>query len=145
MTLNIIKVGDPYADVLRRMSVPVKEFDEITSSMLDGMRSVMIEANGLGLAAPQVGWGLRAIVLADSRWPDLINPVIVQRKGSERRQESCLSIPGATVEVERATKVVVQAQDRTGQPLKIKAQGPLARLLQHEIDHLDGILITSKH
>lgn len=112
--------------------------------LLDGMHEAMTAADGKGLAAPQVGHSLSAIVLADTRWPELINPRIVYAKGSERRQEYCLSIPGIGVEVERSREVVVEAQDRTGKPIRASVKGEVARLFQHEIDHLAGKLITMK-
>lgn len=143
--LDIVKVGDPNHAVLFKSAQPVEQFDSTLHALLDGMREAMIKGEGVGLAAPQVGHSLRAIVLADTRWPDLINPrLLAVGQREETRQESCLSIPNRVVEVERPTEILMDAQDRNGQPVRINARGPLARTLQHEIDHLNGILITTK-
>lgn len=140
--LDIIKLGDPNQAILFKQAEPVVAFDGVLHTLLDAMRATMRANDGQGLAAPQVGHGLRAIVLGDGKWPELINPQIVVTKGSERRREACLSVPGLSVEVERAKKVVVTAQDRNGQPFTASVRGPVARLIQHEVDHLDGLLIT---
>lgn len=140
--LDIIKLGDPNQSILFKQAQPVAAFDGTLHALLDAMRATMLANDGQGLAAPQVGHGLRAIVLGDGKWPELINPEIVVTKGSECRQEACLSVPGRLVAVERAEKVIVTAQDRNGQPFVVNARGPVARLIQHEVDHLDGLLIT---
>lgn len=140
--LDIIKLGDPNQEVLFRQAEPVAVFDGALHVLLDAMHETMQANDGQGLAAPQVGYGLRAIVLGDGQWPELVNPEIVITKGSECRQEACLSVPWRIVAVERAEKVVVTAQDRNGQPFVVNARGPVARLIQHEVDHLDGLLIT---
>lgn len=140
--LDIIKLGDPNQAILFKQAEPVAAFDGALHALLDGMHETMLANDGRGLAAPQVGHSLRAIVLGDGKWPELINPSIVITKGSEKRQEACLSAPGLSVEVERAEKIIVTAQDRNGQPFVVNARGPVARLIQHEIDHLSGLLIT---
>lgn len=140
--LDIIKIGDPNQAILFKQAEPVVAFDGVLHALLDAMRATMQAIDGQGLAAPQVGHGLRAIVLGDGEWPEMINPEIVVTKGSERRREACLSAPGLSVEVERAEKITVTAQDRNGQPFTASARGPVARLIQHEIDHLNGLLIT---
>lgn len=142
--LKIVKLGDPNQSILFHPTAPVDEFDGVLHMLLDAMHSTMRKADGKGLAAPQVGHSLSAIVLNDSRWPELINPRIVRSRGSERRQEMCLSAPGIVVEVERAREVVVEAQDRNGQPIRASVKGEIARLFQHEIDHLSGIVIMQK-
>jgi peptide deformylase len=140
--LDIIKLGDPNQAILFQSAKPVEDFDGTLHALLDGMQATMKANEGRGLAAPQVGHSLRAIVLGDGRYPEMINPKIVYSKGSERRQEGCLSLPGLSVEVERAEKVVVEAQDRHGKPFVTNVRGPVARLIQHELDHLNGLLIS---
>lgn len=142
--LEIVKVTDPDCSVLFKQAESVETFDADLNGLLDEMHKTMQAVEGLGLSAPQVGRSIRAVVLADTRWPELINPVAFVGANKERRRESCLSIPDRAVEVERPTKAIVETQDRKGNPIKINARGPLARLLLHEIDHLDGILITTK-
>ncbi len=107
----------------------------------------MVKADGVGLAAPQVNVGKRiAVVEVDEEMGkiELINPVILERKGSEVDVEGCLSFPGLYGEVERATYVKVQAQNRKGRTYMLEAEGFLARAIQHEMDHLDGVLFTTK-
>ena len=108
----------------------------------------------MGLAAPQVGVGLRVTVVEypeDEDDPEntlrvyeLVNPEIIKSKGADSAQEGCLSMPGLTADVDRATFVVVRAQDRHGKELRVKAYDWLARIFQHEIDHLHGVLMTDK-
>lgn len=140
--LEIIKVGQPNQSILFKSVKPVEDFDGTLHALLDGMQAAMKASDGRGLAAPQVGHSLSVIVLGDGRYPEMVNPKIVHSKGSERRQEACLSLPGVSVEVERAEKIVVEAQDRHGKPFATNVRGPVARLIQHEIDHLNGVLIT---
>lgn len=144
VVLPIITTSDEDYSILFRQALPVGEFNARLAWLLDNMRVTLKEAKGHGLSAPQVGYGMRAVVLNDTRWPELINPVLIFRKGREVRREACLSIPSLAVEVARATKIVVTAQDRHGRAIRVNAQGPIARVIQHELDHLDGILITSK-
>jgi peptide deformylase len=108
------------------------------------MFETMYAAEGIGLAAPQVGVSTRLFVM-DIRDPEiepraLINPAIVERSGSESGEEGCLSLPGLVGEVERSASIVVEALDLQGQPIRIEASGLHARCIQHEIDHLDGVL-----
>ena len=108
------------------------------------MLETMYAAEGIGLAAPQVGVSTRLFVM-DIRDPEiepraLINPVIVARSGSESGEEGCLSLPGLVGEVERSASIVVEALDLQGKPVRIEASGLHARCIQHEIDHLDGVL-----
>ncbi len=100
-------------------------------------------AKGIGLAANQVGVARRvAVVATENQRLALVNPVIVSAEGKEREEEGCLSIPDAYGEVTRAERIVVEALDREGKPFRIEAEGLLARAIQHEIDHLDGILFV---
>lgn len=147
MAVREIKLlGDP---VLRRKAEPVAEVDDEIRGLIDDMLETMYDADGVGLAAPQVGIGKRVIVV-DVRDPDappfaLINPVIVERGDEvERGEEGCLSIPGLKEIVERPAEVVVEGLDRDGNPRRIEAEGLLARALQHEVDHLDGILFIDR-
>ncbi len=138
------------ADVLRRKARPVKDFNQSLQSLIDDMVETMRAAPGVGLAAPQVGVSQRLIVVEfgdeqDEEVPPklyvLINPEIT-RKSEEVTMgtEGCLSIPGLVGDVERAASVTVKGRSRHGQPMKVKASGWLARIFQHEIDHVNGVL-----
>ena len=136
--LDIQVLGSP---VLRTETVPVKDFDEELQRLIDDMFETMYAAEGIGLAAPQVGHTASlAIVDVEKNPYVLINPEIVTAEGHDRAEEGCLSIPDVYGEVERATRVHVRALDRHGQPFEIDATGLLARAVQHEIDHLHGKL-----
>jgi len=139
-------MGDP---VLREKAEPVAGVTAEVRTLIGDMFDTMYTEEGVGLAAPQVGIGLRIIVI-DPREDDiepfaLINPQIV-RLGDEvgRDEEGCLSIPGLKEIVERPTTVVVEAMNPDGEPVSIDADGLLARILQHEVDHLDGILFLDR-
>ena len=156
MTLRkIVTLPDP---VLKRKARPVQKFDKNLQTLLDDMVETMRDAPGVGLAAPQIGLSERIIVIeyfereedeeveeAPKKVWALINPEIV--KASEERLmgvEGCLSIPGLIGEVERHAEVQVKGLNRHGKPMKVKARGWLARIFQHEIDHLNGILFTER-
>lgn len=139
-------MGDP---VLREKAEPVAGVTAEVRTLIGDMFDTMYAEEGVGLAAPQVGIGLRVIVI-DPREDDvepfaLINPQIVHL-GDEvgRDEEGCLSIPGLKEIVERPTTVVVEAMNPDGEPVSIDAGGLLARILQHEVDHLDGILFLDR-
>jgi peptide deformylase len=139
--------GDP---VLRQRAAEVKEFDGTLASLLDEMRETMKAYNGVGLAANQVGV-LQRVLIVDVPREDgprqryvLINPVIEKRSGSIKGEEGCLSIPGIWEEVMRAKKITVRAVDEHGKPLEIEAEDYLARAIQHEVDHLDGVLFVDR-
>ena len=152
--MRIVTVSDPDSAVLHTSASRVREFGPALHTKLDDMIETMRDAPGVGLAAPQVGLGLRATVIEypeDEDDPEqtlrvyeLINPEIVKSKGAETAQEGCLSIPGMAADVERATYVLVRAQDRNGTEFRIKAYDWLARIFQHEIDHLHGVLMTDR-
>jgi peptide deformylase len=152
--LDIVTVGDPNDDVLFKPATRVRDFGPALHKLLDDMIDTMREAPGVGLAAPQVGVGLRATVVeypededdADNtkRIYELINPEIIKVKGIDVGQEGCLSIPGLAADVERPTYVLVKALDRNGKEIRIKAYDWLARIFLHEIDHLHGVLMTDK-
>lgn len=140
--LQIRKAGDP---VLKEQAAPVSRIDHRIRSLLDDMARTMDNAAGVGLAAPQVGVSLRIIVIdVGDGLVELINPEIVEAEGSECGSEGCLSIPEVFGEVERSAKVTVQAVKRNGKKVCFSASGLLARALQHEIDHLDGILFIDR-
>jgi peptide deformylase len=139
--------GDP---VLRQRAQAVREFDASLQALVEDMRETMKAYNGVGLAANQIGV-LQRVLVVDVPQPDgpshqhvLVNPVIEKRSGTIRGEEGCLSIPGIYEDVDRAEKVQVRALDGNGQPVELEAEGYLARALQHEIDHLDGVLFVDR-
>jgi peptide deformylase len=142
---NVRQLGDP---VLRTRALDVAQFDAQLREQVDRMRDVMDGALGVGLAATQVGLVQRVLVYRveeESPIVALINPQIQWRGDQlETAEEGCLSIPGVHVEVERNVHVRVGALDEAGTPLLIEASGLEARVLQHEIDHLDGVLILDR-
>ena len=142
MIREIVKIGD---EVLRKKCHSVEKFDAKLHALLDDMYETMQEANGVGLAAPQIGI-LRRIVVIDvgEGKIELINPEIVKTSGEQTGEEGCLSCPGQWGEVTRPMKVTVKAQDRFGNEFKMKGTELLARAFCHEIDHLDGVLFVDK-
>jgi peptide deformylase len=139
--------GDP---VLREKALPVAAVDDALRALIADMRETMKAYNGVGLAANQVGVLQRVLVvdvpLDDDRRAAvaLVNPEIVSRSGSETGEEGCLSIPGIYEDVTRALQIEVRGLDEHGKPLGVKAEGYLARALQHEVDHLDGVLFVDR-
>jgi peptide deformylase len=135
--------GDP---VLRSRATPVKDFDESLEHLAEEMMRVMREAEGVGLAANQIGRLKRIFVAVheDEQYA-IVNPEIeVRSETTEKDIEGCLSIPETRVEVERPTSVTVSGQDPSGEPVRVEAEGLLARIFQHEIDHLAGVLILDR-
>lgn len=139
---NIRKLGD---DVLRKKCRTVENIDDKTIQLLEDMAETMYAADGVGIAAPQVGI-LRRLVCIDvgDGLIELINPEIVSLEGSEKNVEGCLSVPGRYGYVVRPQKVTVNAMNRFGEKITIKAEGMLKNALCHEIDHLDGIVFVDK-
>ena len=136
--LDIKKAGAP---VLKEICTPVERVDARLRKLLDDMAETMYEANGIGIAAPQVGEALRMVVIdIGDGIIELVNPKITFREGSETDSEGCLSVPGIFGEVERSAKVKVEFLDRRGKRKHITAKGLLARCIQHELDHLNGVL-----
>jgi peptide deformylase len=139
--------GDP---ALRRRAVPVRAVSGETRALVEGMYAEMYAARGLGLAAPQVGVSERVFVVdleeEEGRRVKraFINPVMVEKSGTMTGEEGCLSIPGLYADVKRHAAVVFEAQDETGAPFRVEATGLLARALQHELDHLDGVLFVDR-
>jgi peptide deformylase len=140
--LKIVEIGEP---VLRQKCREVTVINKKIKKLLDRMKEAMYKANGVGLAAPQVGVSKRIVVVdvGEGVW-ELINPEIIFQEGEELGIEGCLSIPGVAGEVSRAARVRVRALNRHGQQQVVTAEGLGARALQHEIDHLDGILFIDK-
>jgi len=128
--------------VLRQKAKRVPTVDKSVQQLIDDMVETMQQANGVGLAAPQVGVSLRVIVLqVPGEEPiAIVNPEIVKRTGEQEVAEGCLSFPGYAGEIKRSASVTVKGLDRQGKPTRIKATGLMAETLQHEIDHLNGIL-----
>jgi peptide deformylase len=138
--LDIHLLGSP---VLRQQSAEIPAVDSELRRFIDDLFETMGVAKGIGLAANQVGVARRvAVVGVDDERLVLVNPVIVSAEGKAREEEGCLSIPDAYGEVTRAERIVVEALDREGKPYRREASGLLARAIQHEIDHLDGILFV---
>jgi len=142
----IVTVDGPKASILHTKAKKVTRFDATVERLVKDMWDTMYEAPGVGLAAPQIGIPLRVLVAEyEDEHAVLINPEIVKQEGEEKGTEGCLSIPGYQgLNVRRATKVVVKGRNEKGTPVKITAEGWFARVLQHEIDHLDGILYTDR-
>lgn len=142
---HVRKLGDP---VLRTRALVVERFDEELAAEIELMGALMHDALGVGLAATQLGVLHRVLVYrayADDPVTALVNPELEWCSGElESAEEGCLSLPGVHVEVERPTRVRVRAQDETGQDLEIEAEGLEARVIQHEIDHLNGVLVLDR-
>ncbi len=136
--------------ILKKKAVPVTSFDEELRTLIDNMIETMHSAPGVGLAAPQVGVSKRLAVIdvrikgEDIPLLVLVNPVYLLTEGSVEFEEGCLSVPDYTSKVTRAERVVVRAQDGEGKEIEIDTDGLLAIVLQHEIDHLDGILFLDR-
>ena len=162
MTLSILQYGDP---ILRTKGQPIQKIDERIRELAANMVETMHAANGVGLAAQQVGEALQLTVLDVSQVEDrpstmrlsgtdvdpkismplvLINPEIKLGGESEIGTEACLSFPEITGEIERATSIVARAQTLEGDKIEIEASGLLARAIQHEVDHLNGILFIDR-
>jgi peptide deformylase len=139
---HVRKFGDP---VLRTTALPVERFDDALASEIERMGELMHDALGIGLAATQLGVLHRVLVYrayADDPITALVNPVIEWSSDeTESAEEGCLSLPGVHVEVERPAEVRVRAQDAAGKELRVQAEGLEARVIQHELDHLEGVLI----
>jgi len=143
VVLEVRKFGDP---VLKSRATQVKEFDENLARLAEDMLQTMRDHEGVGLAANQVGRLKRMLVAAvEDKEFTIVNPVIESAsKESEAGPEGCLSIPGISVEVERPTAIVLTGQNLAGEPMKLELEGLIARVFQHEIDHLDGVLILDR-
>ncbi len=153
--LDIVTFPDPF---LRLKAKPVKKFDKDFQVLIEDMFETMLNEPGVGLAAPQIGQSIQLVVIeyaeeseneeAPKRKPKryvLVNPEIVkQSEETVEGMEGCLSVPGLVGNVERHESVTVKALNRSGKPQKIKAKGWMARIIQHEVDHLNGILYIDR-
>ncbi|MBR2315532.1 MAG: peptide deformylase [Clostridia bacterium] len=139
---NIVKVGDP---VLKKTSREVVKFDDRLFTLLDDMKETMYKADGVGLAAVQVGVLKRVVVMdCGDGYLELINPEITHREGEQVEMEGCLSLPGEYANTIRPEKVKVKAQNREGKWCLYSGDGLKARCFCHEIDHLDGFVFTDR-
>ncbi|MFQ5899120.1 MAG: peptide deformylase [Candidatus Methylomirabilia bacterium] len=142
--LTVRRYGDPG---LRRKAEPVSAITPEIKQLIADMVETMYDQIGIGLAAPQLGISLRVVVVNDEQGASpraLINPAITAQGGRAVAEEGCLSIPGIFAPVERAEWVELEALDDDGHPLKFQARGLQARVIQHEVDHLDGILFIDR-
>ncbi|MBV6459883.1 MAG: Peptide deformylase 1 [Fimbriimonadaceae bacterium] len=132
--------------LLRKPAIPIDKIGKRLEKLIDSMVRTMKQAHGIGLAAPQIGESDRIIVIAPQgeKILVLLNPVITEAAGEVSGEEGCLSIPGLYGDVVRAAKVKVEAYDRKGKPVAYEMEGLPARVVQHEVDHLDGILFIDK-
>lgn len=139
----IVKEPDP---VLREIAKPVTKFNANLKKLLKDMAETMYDANGVGLAAPQIGISKRVIVVdigdEENGLIEMVNPVILERDGEQVGPEGCLSIPNLNGEVLRADRILVEGQDSEGNTFQVEAFGYLSRAFQHEVDHLNGVLFT---
>lgn len=145
--LEIRKYPD---EILKKKASPITAIDRNIQKLIDDMIETMYKANGVGLAAPQVGVSKRLIVVDTSSREEnqslvvLINPKIINSEGEILSEEGCLSLPGFTTRLKRKEKILVKGLDRNGKEIEIYAEGLFSRALQHEIDHLDGILLIDR-
>jgi peptide deformylase len=147
MIRPIVRYGDP---VLHQRAAEVDAITPEIETLIDDMIQTMYAAPGIGLAAPQVGVGLRVFVADTSSGRDpndlvvMVNPEIVEREGVQTEEEGCLSVPGFEATVPRPERAVVRGLDRSGQPHEVEGVGLKARAFQHEMDHLDGTLFLDR-
>lgn len=143
MALRYIrKKEDP---VLRKKAASVSRFTPQLLELIDDMIETMFEAEGIGLAAPQVGISKSIIVVRnEDKVLEIINPEVIKGEGEDLDFEGCLSFPGVYAEVPRFNRLGVKGMNRAGKSITITAQGLMARVLQHEIDHLNGIIMIDK-
>ncbi len=143
--MSILKIYQYPEAVLREETRKVESFDDELGKLVEDMADTMYAAPGIGLAAPQVGRSLKVVVLDTSRDADrkyfaMINPEIIAHEGSQFDEEGCLSVPELIAQVKRHRRVTVTFQDLAGAPRELCAQDRFAVVLQHELDHLDGVL-----
>lgn len=139
---KIVEIGD---EILKEKAKPVKSISSNIIKLLDNLADTLYNAKGAGLAAPQIGVSKRVVVVdIGEGLYELVNPQIISSSGQETDVEGCLSIPGIVGDVTRAATVKVRYMDRHGKEKNVTAKGMLARAMQHEIDHLDGILYIDR-
>jgi peptide deformylase len=142
--LTVRRYGDP---VLRRRAVPVDRVTPDIRRLADDMVDTMYDEVGIGLAAPQIGASIRLMVVGDEEGRGaqvLVNPSLTAQGGTVTAEEGCLSLPGVFAPVTRSEWVTLEAQDLEGRPIAVTARGLRARVFQHEIDHLDGVLFIDR-
>ena len=140
MVKYVVQIGD---EVLRQKCAEVKKFDSDLGRLMDDLRQTVRAENGAGLAAPQIGVPLRAVVAdVEEGVFEMVNPVILSKKGEQTGAEGCLSVKGKQGTVTRPYRVKAGYRDRTGRKHKLTAEGFFARAVCHELDHLDGIIYT---
>ncbi len=146
--MAILKLETYPSEVLRKVAKPVSEITPELVKLIQNMIQTMYTEDGVGLAAPQVGISQRIIIASPQAKPGTervyLNPEIIEKEGEELGLEGCLSLPGIAAEVLRAKKITFSAMDLDGNKQKIKAEGFFARIIQHEIDHLDGKLFIDR-
>lgn len=139
MKYRILHYGE---EPLREVCKPIEKIDDDIRRLVDDMFETMYAANGVGLAGPQIGKNIRLVVIDCGEDPiAMINPVILKKSGKENGPEGCLSLPGLSENVTRATKVIAEYTDpNDGEVYEVEAEGLLARAIQHELDHLEGVV-----
>lgn len=140
--LEVRTIGDP---VLEKKAVDVEVVDDEVRALFDDMVETMRHERGIGLAAPQVGVSRRLVTVEVGPTKlKMVNPVVTRKQGKSRGLEACLSVPDVDGEVERADRITVEYLDERGEPQALDAVGLLARCIQHECDHLDGVLFVTR-
>ena len=141
--LSMRRYGDP---ILRLLAAPVAAVTPEIKTLIADMAETMWHQVGIGLAAPQIGVSLRIFVMDDGKRGAraIVNPVVTERGGVVKEEEGCLSLPGIFAEVERSKSLRIEALDGEGQPISFEAQGLQAKIIQHELDHLDGVLFIDR-
>lgn len=142
---KILQIKTYPAKILRKIAQPIAEVAQEEKELFEDMVATMHNGEGVGLAAPQVGLSKRMIVADIGDGPVMLaNPEVIEVKGRDRMEEGCLSLPGALVKVVRPNEATIKGLDENGETVEIKAKGLLARVLLHEIDHLNGKLILER-
>lgn len=138
---KIVEIGN---ETLRKKSKPVVSFDDFLHTLLDDMKVTMLEKNGMGISAVQVGVLRRAVIveIAPNDYLEIINPIIIKKRGKVVGSEGCLSVPGFYSDVERPKYVKILAYDRNGKQFEFEGEDYVARCICHELDHLDGVLFV---
>ena len=141
--LSMRRYGDP---ILRLLAAPVAAVTPEIKTLIADMAETMWHQVGIGLAAPQIGVSLRIFVMDDGKRGAraIVNPVVTERGGIVKEEEGCLSLPGIFAEVERNKSLHIEGLDGEGQPISFEAQGLQAKIIQHELDHLDGVLFIDR-
>ena len=141
--LSMRRYGDP---ILRLLAAPVVTVTPEIKTLIADMAETMWHQVGIGLAAPQIGVSLRIFVMDDGKRGAraIVNPVVTERGGVVKEEEGCLSLPGIFAEVERSKSLRIEGLDGEGQPIAFEAQGLQAKIIQHELDHLDGVLFIDR-